>query len=90
MADFETTLPRRACRPDWEQNPETDNGHAHDWHMVIIESYPGNTEAMTVCRVCTAPRCGSTFDDDPCLSRRHHRDPHVYESGRVRPVGGGL
>lgn len=88
MGRWTTDLPRRACRPDWEQNPETDDGHRHVWHMVVIESYPGHTEPMTVCKTCTAPRCGNTFEDDPCLSRRHHSDPHIYESGLVIPVGG--
>jgi hypothetical protein len=83
-----TIHPQHACDPNWEQNPRTDDGHAHDWHMVVIAPRPGRTEAMTVCRVCTAPRCGHTFDEDPCLERRHHSGLHIYESGRFEPLGG--
>lgn len=80
--------PRRACPIQWESDPRIDDGHAHDWHMVVTEPYPGHREAMTVCRVCRAPRCGHTFDDDPCIERRHHDGLHIYESGRYEPLGG--
>jgi hypothetical protein len=83
MSDY----PQSACRSDWERNPQTDDGHAHDWHMVITEPYPGRRDPMTICRICTAPRCGHTFDDDPCLERRHHTGMHIHESGRFRPLG---
>lgn len=82
--------PQHACRLRWESDPQTRDGHAHEWHLVVTAPRGADDpyrEAMTVCRVCTAPRCGHTFDDDPCLSVRHHLDPHVYESGAVRPVG---
>ncbi len=87
----EAEVPTHACPYAWEQDPRIDDGHRHDWHMVVIA--PRGTrnpyrEAMTVCRDCGAPRCGWTFDNDPCLNRRHHADPHIYESGAVRPLGG--
>lgn len=83
-------VPQRACPPSWEQDPRIDDGHKHDWIMVIIAPRGGSNpfrEAMTVCRQCRAPRCGDTFDSDPCMSRRHHADPHIHESGKVRAVG---
>lgn len=87
----EPVYPQHACPHGWEQDPAIDDGHRHDWHMVVIQPYgpnnPDHREAMTVCRVCGAPRCGSTFDMDPCLARRHHLDPHIHESGGVRPIG---
>lgn len=84
------TAPRQAWPNGWEQDPRIDDGHAHDWHMVIVEPWPGRREAVTCCRVCYAPRCGHTFDDDPCMERRHHDGLHIYESGRYEPVGGYL
>ena len=87
-----STLPQHACPHGWEQDPRIDDGHAHDWHMVITQpwgpNHPEHREAMTVCRACGAPRCGTTFADDPCLERRHHRGVHRYESGRFQPIGG--
>jgi hypothetical protein len=87
-----TTLPQHACRPGWEQHPQTDDGHAHHWHLVITQPWgphhPEHREAMTVCRICTAPRCGHTFADDPCTERRHHRGLHITESGRWYPQSG--
>lgn len=84
MSDY----PQHACRPGWEWHPQTDDGHGHEWHVVKIEPWPGRIEDMTVCRVCTAPRCGFTSDIDPCIERRHHRDMHIYASGRFEPLGG--
>jgi hypothetical protein len=87
-----SALPQHACPPGWEQDPRIDDGHAHNWHMVITQpwgrNHPEHREAMTVCRACGAPRCGATFADDPCLERRHHRGVHRYESGRFQPIGG--
>ena len=74
----------------WEQDPRIDDGHAHEWEMVVVEPYRGGREAVTRCASCHCPRCGHTFDDDPCLERRHHRGLHIYESGRYEPVGGYL
>lgn len=89
MADV-TYLPYPASPfpSGWEQDPAIDDGHRHTWEMVVVEVRPGTNEACTRCAVCGCPRCGSTFADDPCLSRRHHRDPHIHESGLVRPIGG--
>lgn len=79
---------------NWEADPRIDDGHAHDWEMVIVETrppmdvHPSRREAVTRCRYCHAPRCGNTFEDDPCLERRHHRDLHIHESGRFEPISG--
>lgn len=74
----------------WEQDPRIDDGHAHNWEMVVVTHHPGQTEAVTRCATCHAPRCGSTFQIDPCMERRHHDGLHIHESGRYAPVGGYL
>lgn len=90
MTASDQQLPQRAWPLSWESDPRVTDGHRHDWEMVVVEPRKrgvGDTEAVTRCSVCQAPRCGDTFSTDPCLSIRHHRDPHIHESGRVRPVG---
>lgn len=83
-----TDLPQSAWPIRWESDPRIDDGHAHQWEMVVVQPYPGHREAVTRCSVCSAPRCGYTFDEDPCMERRHHREVHIYESGRFEPLGG--
>lgn len=87
MNDLFIPYPGRAWG-NWEQDPRIDDGHAHDWEMVVVETYPGHSEPVTRCKHCHAPRCGFTFATDPCTQRRHHRDMHIYESGRFEPLGG--
>ena len=83
-----TDYPQSAWPIRWESDPRIDDGHAHRWEMVVVQPRPGHREAVTRCAVCSAPRCGHTFDDDPCLERRHHRGMHIHESGRFEPLGG--
>lgn len=88
MPNEEAAVEQRAWPAGWEQDPRIDDGHGHQWEVVTIAPHPGWTEAVTRCRVCLAPRCGSTFVADPCLERRHHDGMHIYESGEFAPLGG--
>lgn len=66
----------------------------HRWIVLrlgdVIEGYRWPDELMVICQACYVPRCGHTNDPDPCLSPRHHREPHWFASGREESVGGYL
>lgn len=79
--------------PDgWELSARTDDGHAHEWESVLLK--PGKSryrlDEVQRCSVCHAPRCDRTnlTEDDRCLNRRHHQDPHIFPRGGVMKVGG--
>jgi hypothetical protein len=77
----------------WESDPRIDDGHAHEWELVLLEGDGERrrfTEEVVRCRCsnCHAPRCGDSRDEDPCMERRHHRGLHIYLSGMFEPLGG--
>lgn len=77
----------------WEQDPRIDDGHEHEWELVVLLGDGERRvrhELVVRCAVCLAPRCGSSSDADPCMERRHHGGLHFTESGQVGPVGGTL
>ena len=63
----------------------------HKWVVVRVgdvQAHPYDPdEPMVYCIRCCAPRCGLSFDPDPCLLPRHHLQPHEYQSGAWKPVG---
>lgn len=68
----------------WEDDPRIDDGHDHVWETVLLGAPTGRgrrrrqrVEEVVRCQVCTAPRCGSSTDPNPCLERRHHRGDHT-------------
>lgn len=71
----------------WERDPRTDDGHRHEWEVVMLGP-PGHRVAEVVrCSVCLCPRCGHLHDTNPCLLRRHHRVDHAYSNGGKEKVG---
>jgi hypothetical protein len=44
-------------------------------------------ELMVICRGCYVPRCGHSTDTNPCMSPRHHEEPHRYVDGTRREIG---
>lgn len=74
----------------WEQDPQIDECD-HIWESCLLLPGPrrGNGAEVVRCMKCHVPRCGhaSSADRDPCMRRRHHRDPHRYLSGREERVG---
>lgn len=70
----------------WEQDPHIDDGHEHRWETLLLTGH--RVEEVVRCAVCSAPRCGHSTDDDPCMKRRHHFDCHRYLSGRSEHLGG--
>lgn len=72
----------------WEQDPRIDDGHRHEWEVVMLGP-PGHprVEEVVRCSVCHCPRCGFTYDPNPCMLRRHHRVDHEYANGGKERVG---
>lgn len=64
----------------WEDDPTIDDGHAHDWETCLLGAPTDHrrVEEVVRCAVCSAPRCGSSTDPNPCLDRRHHRGDHTH------------
>lgn len=63
---------------------QCDGSHQHEWRRcVVLNKQGGFVGEATRCRICGGRKC----DNVGCRGRRHHRDAHVYESGRVRAVG---
>jgi hypothetical protein len=80
--------------PPWSGIEATDpgvEGCDHRWITVRVgdvQAHPFDPdERMVYCKRCHVPRCGHSYDPDPCLLARHHRTEHVYASGAVKPVG---
>lgn len=65
---------------------------AHQWvtlRMGDVLQHPGDPdELLTICQGCYVPRCGYVGSADRCTLWRHHHTAHVYESGRIEPLGG--
>lgn len=71
----------------WEQRPQIDDGHGHQWARVWVNHSWTAREPVVRCAVCHCPRCGESTDADPCMERRHHRGMHVTLHGRFWPLG---
>ncbi len=64
---------------------QCDGRHQHKWRRcVVLAKGGGFIGVATRCWVCGARKC----DNEGCQGRRHHRDAHVYTSGRIEKVGG--
>lgn len=89
MADTMPLLPGLPWAITWERDPRIDDGHPHHWEVVVVSrpGWDGRREAVVRCVDCQAPRCGSAFDADPCLLRRHHRSGHHHELTGHRALG---
>lgn len=62
--------------PDWERTPDSD--HLCEWETVLLApSRTRRCEEVVRCATCHAPRCGGTYDDNPCMRRRHHQGGHA-------------
>jgi hypothetical protein len=72
----------RPFRDGWEQDPQTRDGHEHEWETVLLA--PPRVEECVRCAICLAPRCGHSGDEDPCMDVRHHRGPHLLISGGIK------
>lgn len=87
------TLDQVGDRPwdRWEQDPHVHDGHEHVWESVLlVPPAHFHLEEVVRCEDCHAPRCGDLHEEHPCLLVRHHRDPHMDDRGRLRPVGAGV
>lgn len=71
----------------WEQDPRVDDGHRHEWELVMLGPPGHRVEEVVRCSVCLCPRCGHTHDPNPCMERRHHRCEHHYANGGKEKVG---
>lgn len=86
-----TEIGSRPFRNHWEQDPQTDDGHAHQWEVVMLGPPGHRVEEVIRCSVCHCPRCGHTNDPNPCMLRRHHQPrwpEHEYANGGRELVGG--
>lgn len=75
----------------WAHDPRVDDGHAHDWEVVMLGP-PGHwtVEEVVRCATCLCPRCGNVYDENPCMLRRHHQPrwpEHEYANGGREKVG---
>jgi hypothetical protein len=82
-----TLAPGEAPWCSWESDPRIDDGHQHRWECVLLAPSLGHRlEEVVRCKVCHAPRCGHSMDEDPCMLRRHHLRWHLYLSGRTEAM----
>lgn len=62
-----------------ESCAQCDGSHEHLWAKGEDHGYG----AAVRCRCCGARKC----DRPDCMSRRHHRDPHITFRGTVVAIG---
>lgn len=63
----------------------------HRWWVFMLKevlAHPGNpNEHMVICRGCFVPRCGHSYEQNPCLLPRHHEEDHwtpIWVEGNER------
>ena len=93
-----SVLPAKAKHPFWldggydraavEACPYHPFHHWWVFQLGDVLLHPRNpNEHMVICRGCFVPRCGHSYEQNPCLLPRHHEEDHwtaTWDEGNER------